>query len=303
MTFEEFKINIMHYIQDNEPEVDNITSVTTLKNNGIFLDGVTIKAGTSNVAPTIYLNGYFKQLENTGDFNSIANIILMEYRKSKKNIMLDVSFFLDFERIKDRVVYKLINRKRNETLLKDIPYVEYMDLAIVFYYLMPNKGDEDIDGSILIKNEHMQRWNITTKDLMEKASFNTTRLLGLKVKGIMSTLAEYSNDDDFQSIAKETEGYVPLYVASNRKGYLGASVILYEDMLKSLAEVMNSDFFVIPCSIHEVIIMKIKKGCQTDIDSLKEMISYVNNTELSEGDILSDSLYYYSLKENVLSIV
>jgi len=45
------------------------------------------------------------------------------------------------------------------------------------------------------------------------------------------------------------------------------------------------------------------KNCQIGIDDLKEMISMVNQNEVPEEDILSDSLYYYSLENNAICII
>ena len=124
-------------------------------------------------------------------------MILLEYKKSKREDNLDISFFFDYEnRVKDRIIYKVINFEKNKDLLQGLPYVKYLDLAIVFYYLMPESLIPNVDGSILIKNEHMERWQITTNDLMSAASTNTPKLLGTKVQGIMSTIAEYAPDDD-----------------------------------------------------------------------------------------------------------
>jgi len=305
MTYEQFKNDIVKTFKESQDDLEDVIVKTTLKNNGVSLDGLVVKSNNSNIAPTIYLNSYYKQLEDGKTFEEIKDKILNDYNNSKKNKPLDISFFMNFDsKVKSRIYYKVINRDRNKELLSRVPYVSYLDLAIVFYYLMPSSEDFEFDGfgAIMITNEHMELWKIETQELMDAASQNTPQLLGLKVRGLLTTIADYMNDEELAIMAQEEDSYVPLYVATNERAIDGASVILYKDMLKAMAEKLKSDIFIIPCSIHEVIIVKVTKGCQMDTDSLKDLISYVNKTEVAESEILSDSLYYYSKDDDALCI-
>ena len=38
----------------------------------------------------------------------------------------------DFDKYKSNIFYKLVNRKANANLLKKIPYIPFLDLAIIF---------------------------------------------------------------------------------------------------------------------------------------------------------------------------
>ena len=61
---------------------------------------------------------------------------------------------MDFENVKDRVCFKLINKDRNAELLSDMPYIEFLDLAVIFYVLVSE--DEMGTGSITIHNSLME---------------------------------------------------------------------------------------------------------------------------------------------------
>ena len=208
--------------------------------------------------------------------------------------------FHDKEEVKTHIVYKLINRANNQKLLETVPFVQYLDLAIVFYYVFPSVEDEY--RGFLIKNVHMLSMGLTVNDLMSAASENTEKLLGIKMQGIFSTIAEIVGEEGVSDFAKIEDSYVPLQVLSNRLGVFGASVILYKDAIKKIAEKMNSNIYIIPCSIHEVLIYREMKNCQIDISDIKEMITTVNQNEIPEDEILSDSLYYYSLESNTIGI-
>lgn len=216
---------------------------------------------------------------------------------------IDLSFYMNFsDQIRHRIVYKLINREKNADFLKGVPYVEYLDLAIVFYYLLPEKKENEFE-SILIQKHHMDMWGIEVSDLMDAASMNTPRLLGLKIQGILSTIAEYLGNDELLCMAEEEDSYVPMYVATNKLSSNGASVFIYKDLLEAVAAKLKSDIYIIPSSVHEVIFIRAMKNCQIDIDEVKNMIKEVNTSEVPEKDVLSDSLYFYSRKENTICML
>lgn len=206
-----------------------------------------------------------------------------------------------FNNIRENIVFKVINGKNTDILLK-VPYVKYLDMAIVFYYILPGDEKKSDKRAVLILNECLSKWDVTVEDLMNVASQNTPRILGLKIGGIYSTIAEYMGESDIKDIEEMEDNYIPLYVATNESSYNGAAVILYKDMLRAFAAKLKSDLYVIPSSVHEVILVKVITGCEIDTDNLKEMISYVNETSVPEGDVLSDSLYYYSRATNTLCI-
>ena len=80
-----------------------------------------------------------------------------------------MDFFKDFEKVKDRIVYRLIHAGRNKELLDEIPHIPFWDLAICFSYSF--WSEELGDGMILIRNEHMESW----KGLLTSAYLNEDR--------------------------------------------------------------------------------------------------------------------------------
>ena len=204
----------------------------------------------------------------------------------------------------EKIIYKLINKENNSVLLETVPYVDYLDMAIIFYQVLDG-FDEGEGTCAIITNKQLEDADIKLADLMTYASENTPRILGLKINGILSSIAEYSGDESLVE-ALEAElgidaGTFPLYVATNKVASNGAAVILYKDMLKAMAAKLKSDLYVIPCSIHEVILVRVMKNCQMNTAELRKLISEVNQTELKISDVLSDSLYYFSRDTGVLS--
>ena len=187
----------------------------------------------------------------------------------------------------DNIILRVINKEQNAALLKTVPHVGYMDLAIIFCYCVPELDTKDSKATILISNVMMEDWGAKLEDLMAAAMENTPRILGLKIRGIFTTIASYLDDDHLTELAKEEDRCTPLYVATNNIATNGAAVILYKDMLRAFAAKMKSDLYVIPSSVHEMILAKVVEGCEISTNALKEMIWNVNRTELPKEDVLS----------------
>lgn len=148
-----------------------ITIQTVKKNNDQIYTGLVIRRGETNLAPTIYLEGYFGRYEQGAPMDEIIEHISTVYENHKSEQPFDIDFFRDWETVRQRVQYKLVNTKANEKLLKEIPHINYLDLSVVFF--VPVDVGEGSIGSILIKNVHMGMWGVSTEVLMMAAEKNT----------------------------------------------------------------------------------------------------------------------------------
>lgn len=86
----------------------------------------------------------------------------------------------------------------------------------------------------------------------------------------------------------------------SRKTY-GACSILYPGMLEQLAERIGGDYYMIPSSVHEFLLVPRER--EQDREELKKMIAEVNRTELPPEEVLSDHLYLYCSREREVRIV
>lgn len=89
-------------------------------------------------------------------------------------------------------------------------------------------------------------------------------------------------------------------ILSNARRVHGAACVLYPGVLERLAWKEGRDLYVIPSSVHEMILLP-DIGAQQPME-LKEIIREVNRTQVDPAEVLSDSLYRYSRAEGRLSI-
>ncbi len=262
------------------------------KNNNVQFTGLIIKMPGSNVYPTIYLEPYWNLYESGTPLGEVVERILTAYRDARPNKGIDFSFFEDFDKVKEGICFRLINGERNAELLEQIPYVPFWDLAICFYYSYENTFLGR--GSIQITNVHMEKWGIKLKELWKLAWENTPRLYPAtchSMKNMLMQLMNHSQED----VEYYTSGLnCKLDVLTNESGCYGACCILYPEFLEQLAQEKGCDCYILPSSVHEVILYWEETG---DTSYLKKMVREINEQEVSPLEVLSDSVYYYSRKD------
>ena len=140
------------------------------KNNGLELDGLTILSEGSNVSPTIYLNGYYKEFLTDG-IEAVAEKVIAVYKENKPEIPFDISLITDFSRVKSLIKMKLINYEENKKLLVDTPHIKVLDLAVVFMIVLETEDDCQF-GTILIHKGFLNYWKTETDSLYKIAEEN-----------------------------------------------------------------------------------------------------------------------------------
>ena len=295
MKFEEFTKAVKEKLQENLGESYKVEIQQVRKNNDVLLYGLTIHSKETNIIPTIYLEAFYELYINDMSMEKIIMKIFNTYKESLPKENIDMNFFKDFEKVKDRIVYRLIHGERNKELLKDIPHIPFWDLAICFSYAF--HSEELGDGMILIHNDHMENWNVNHSRLMQLAEVNTPKLFPASFCGINEVLKPMHVDIDLSECVEEQ-----LYVLTNRKKIYGASTILYPGVLQFVAEQLKSDFYILPSSIHEVLILRKERfqEMQQEGKYLHKIIRDINYVELAAEEVLSDYPYFYGRTESKL---
>lgn len=262
------------------------------KNNGVLLQGLVMLKRGRNISPTIYLKPFWEAYEGGVTFSEIIRRLLQIYREDTPGKNIDMSFFEKFEKVKERICYRIINAEQNQNLLERIPHIPFLDLAICFYYAY--EGKELGKGSILIYDTHVAMWNTNVEELLHYARSNTPELFPWECSSMDEVVRDFVEEP---AILEE----LPMHIVSNQPRMYGAACMLYPGLLTSLAAKFNADFYIIPSSVHEIILLK-DSGSENP-EQLKEMISEVNKTQVEPEEVLSDSLYYFDRKENKVKII
>lgn len=320
-----------------EKELDDgiVVVRNVLKNNNIRMKAISVVRKEEKATPTIYLQNYYEDYQRGRTIKSICNEIFEIYLRGIDNFKTDINIqdISDLEKMKEVIYYKVVNYEMNKTLLSKIPHFKFLDLAIVFYILM-SKDDEG-QATALIYNQHIAGWEITPEELRDIAfqnMWNNYPVVVRRMEDIVSEMIlndilgdeewveayddEY-DDDDFISedteygeytygelkgiVREEVESLkiddLNMYVMSNTMKLNGAVCITYPGAIKDFAAEHNCDVYIIPSSIHELILIP---DIKCSIDTINDLIKDVNRRQLDPVEILSYHAYIYRLETGVI---
>ena len=291
MIFTAFINEIRDRVQKRLGDSAEVKIRSVLKNNGVRFWGLIITQQEMNISPTIYLENFYEAYVRGISLDVIAESIVDSYQNVPQEMNVSMEFFRDFEKVKGRVAYRLVNLEKNKEFLADVPFIPHLDLAICFYYAF---GDMKLgEGAILIQQNHMEMWNTDVKELFALAQENTAKLYPIEIMRMRTMMEQLLDGEELEGL----EDLEPstMYVLTNKKKIQGAAVILYPELLDNIARRLGVGFYIIPSSVHEVIVVPFHK--EISVESMKGMIQEVNSTQVEPEDVLSDSLYAYDMKD------
>ncbi|MDD3206116.1 MAG: DUF5688 family protein [Lachnospiraceae bacterium] len=327
MELKDYSLKMKNAMQDYYGNGVTVVINQVTKNNGIILEGMTIQEKENNISPTIYLNSFFETYKNGATFSDNVKTIIQLYEQNKVSDRLNMDFFTKYEKVRGKIVYKLINYEQNQELLKVIPHIRYLDLAIVFYCLVTNEVIGD--ATILIHEKHRKMWKVSLETLYEAAKENTSKLLPFEIQNMEEVMRkilldnlrkEYEDTEMCKEEGRENaeewlnnmveqmllesmgeQIKIPMYVLSNQSRIHGAACILYKDVLKNFTHEIGKDCYILPSSIHETLLIPVDENRNTL--ELNEMVQEVNQTQVDREEVLANHAYYYSRVRDELRIL
>ena len=290
MTFEAFTKEVCEFLE-NRYAGATVALARVTKNNGIIYTGVTIREPLDNISPTIYLDAYYTMLDDGMDKSVLFDRIAQVYEQKRIGESVDFEFFSDYEKVRPGLRCKLINYENNEAFLENVPHKEFLDLAVVPYYVVDNQQISCYIGegaSVTVRNEHIRLWDVDEIEVLNDALANTLRD-EVEIKGIYEVLCAIR--PEYADTIASTDFQVPMYIMRSSNTH-GAIAMLNEKKLMDFCNDINCDIYIIPSSIYEVILIPV--SAEDNVNMLNEMVREVNETEVSEEDVLSNHVYYFS---------
>lgn len=189
----------------------------------------------------------------------------------------------------------------NRDKLKNQVYTEQGDFAATYHIKIG--GDGMLRGSAAVTPNLLKSWGITLEQLREDslqaehskgAVFTDIEELDAeKMFGLKSTnLLDKQND-----VIDNEEGFSFYCLTSEEKIY-GASMILQEDVMDKISKLMGGDFYILPSSIHETLI--VPTTTQMTLEDMSIMVQDVNKEAVEPEDKLSDKVQFYDSKAMVI---
>ncbi len=262
---------------------------TSIKNNGVAVIGLMLK-GEGKVAPNFYLDKQFIEwMRGLRSMEEIVGNLCSAYEDEvRRNSHLISKIQFSWEEFRRNVFMRLVNREKNEELLQKIPHKVFLDLAVVYYYSVPISGG--VQGTMVITLEHLNLLGITEEELHQTAVCNCERFQPAKLRCMEEVVYELGRKIGVEVKEAICDGPF-LYVLTNTKGMFGAISIVFEKELERFSKRINNSFYVLPSSVHEVILVPACK--EFNITYFSNMVREINETQVEPTEVLSDSIYFY----------
>ena len=124
-------------------------------------------------------------------------------------------------------------------------------------------------------------------------------VLEVQDAGAASPHGTETEDDTAEGGAAE-EGPAELYVLSGRTPQFGAAALFYPDTAAWIAQKVGGDYYVLPSSVHEVLILP-DDGRQ-DAAELAVLVREINREMVSPAERLGDRVLFYSMARQTLEV-
>ena len=103
-----------------------------------------------------------------------------------------------------------------------------------------------------------------------------------------------------QESIRESSQIPTFFVVTNKQRIDGAGVLFYPEMMDNLAEVFDQNYFILPSSIHEMLVLP--DNGEISADELRTMVAEVNATQVAPAERLTNNVYHYDVSNHYFKV-
>ena len=266
-------------------------------------DAFTVKHTGSDVGVNISINdaydAYVRQDASIEELTAAAVERTAEALQNAPSISNGINDIQNYDVMKNKLVMEVVSTEANAELLETIPHKDIEDMAVIYRFDV-----KDIVGdgaSIVVTNKMLDNYGVTPEQLHADAVKNAPEIRPIVIQGMAEVLAKQMGVEDLEmlglNIPPEQE---QIFVASVPDNVHGAGVLAYEDFMDKAAEKVGGDFYILPSSIHEVLI--VPDNGMMDLAALENMVREVNATTVDPSEKLTDNVYHYDSKDKIFEL-
>ncbi len=290
--------HILEYLP-KEFQDAQVDVIERAKNNDILLHGLTIRKGDKDreAVPVIYLEPYYDAYRFEGkDMEDIMHEIARDYQKITRDIPDFDLPEMTPEGIRDKLFVKLVNTRSNQERLKDLVRLPVDGGFTLTAYI--NMDGFSGNAMIQVTRDLAANMGYDERKLMQDAMCNTvsahppTLTEMQKVMMNMAGLRRLEPGDNLLSESPEPVEDLTMLILSNTDLYFGATALFYPEIRQQIADVTGGSFYILPSSVHELIILPDNGG--HDEQALAQMVRSINSTQVQPEEQLGNKVLYYN---------
>ncbi len=301
MNIKEFSYYVEEHIREFLPEEIRESVVVSVhpkrKANDVQQYGLMMRMGTEKVSPNFHLEDAWKEYESGMEMQEVLGNLVQEYMKYRdiqKHIHVDES--MEYEAVKDRVVYQVLNKEANRNNLRERIYTDIGQGFVKVYAIHQKLNGFGTEGSIAITHDVVKRFEYDAEEIREDAEENTPRIY----PAVFAPVGQILDDAGQGESASNNTAEMELHVLTNTAVHWGAGALFYPGMQEKIAEQFGRNYYVLPSSVHEVMIAPEKPGIRDG--KLEQIVRRINREKVSREDFLSNKVLFYDREKGQLNI-
>ena len=274
MDFENFKEQFTEDVGNalSERGIDAAVTTNTVEKMNESYEALTITPEGSHVGVNLNMDRFFEAYENGVSYDEVLSKATdVAEQGIKESPAVDIASLTNYDIMKEKLAMEVVSIEANADLLNKIPHQQIEDMAVIYRCVLTS-GEEGM-SSVVVTNAMLNTFGVTAEQLHADAMENAPEIKPAVIKGMTEVMQEMMGDD-FASIGFDINpADEVMYVATVPDKVHGAGVIAYQDFMDQAAERLGGDFFVLPSSIHEVLL--VRDDGQSNFHDLEAMVQEV----------------------------
>lgn len=298
MDFKEFVNKLEQDLKDAMADISpgatvDVRSVEKLQEGSYT--GITISPAGGNVGMNLNANQLFDQMQDGQSYEGVLAVAVSTAERGLHDMpAVDVSELMNYEAAKKYLCFDVVGSDRNADMLEKVPHTDKENISMV--YRLQLDSTENGAATVLITNAMMEQFGVTKEQLHADAMENAQEIRPADFRTMAAVMAEMMGMPE----ERMADMAPPMYVATNQDKVQGAGVMFYPDFMDQAAKELGGDIFILPSSVHEVLILP--DDGNMNAQELKEMVTSINASEVSPEDRLTDSVYHYDAQERIFEL-
>ena len=258
--------------------------------------GISITPADTNIGMNLNADQLFAQMQEGRSYEGVLAAAVSQAERGLHDMpSVDVQSITNYETAKNLLCFEVVGTEQNADMLANIPHTDVENMSMV--YRLQLDSNEHGASTVLITNAMMEQYGVTKEQLDADAMENAPEIRPASFKTMAEVMAEMMG---MPVEMMPQDMAPPMYVATNEDKVQGAAVMFYPNFMDQAAKELGGDVFVLPSSVHEVLILP--DDGNMSVGELRDMVTTINATEVSAQDRLADSVYHYDAAARVFEL-
>jgi hypothetical protein len=290
-----FPDDVKNALEDEGIKIEALQLSKVQKVNESY-DAITVVIPNNNLSPIINVGDFYRLHRQGVSHSKLKKMVAEVVKRSLENsLSLDTEALNNYEKVKPYLYVEAMSAKSNFDLMRKIPHRRMEDIASVYRIDLEAFG---IKGATTrVSYQMLTKFGVSIEQLHKDAVENTSKNRPVVLEGLLETMYKMTSHKDIDPYGLNKPKNENAYVATVQGLEKGACVMFYESFFEQAAEKLEGDFYVIPSSIHELVLVK-DNGAH-GANELLNLVKWNNENKVDPCERLTDNVYHYDSKNHI----